>query len=127
MKITKIQLRRIIKEELNKALRNEAREDHISGIEGRLDKSRRRAGNLEPGGDKQRELAQRKMMRDDPFDFMSVSPDDEEAYDELTRKEKDYVDDKSMTSLNPDQERERQDLLNKIARLEKELARLKSA
>jgi hypothetical protein len=127
MKITKIQLRRIIKEELNKALRNEAREDHISGIEGRLDKSRRRAGNLEPGGDKQRELAQRKMMRDDPFDFMSVSPDDEEAYDELTRKEKDYVDDKSMTSLNPDQERERADLLNKIARLEKELARLKSA
>jgi hypothetical protein len=32
-----------------------------------------------------------------------------------------------MTSLNPDQERERADLLNKIARLEKELARLKSA
>ena len=127
MKITKIHLRRIIKEEIGKVLRSEDREDHISGIEGRLDKSRRRAGNLEPGGYKQRELARRKMMRDDPFDFMSVSPDDEEAYDELTRKEKDYIDDKSMTSLNPDQERERADLLNKIARLEKELARLKSA
>ena len=127
MKITKTQLTQLIKEEIGKVLRSEDREDHISGIEGRLDKSRRRAGNLEPGGYKQRELARRKMMRDDPFDFMSVSPDDEEAYDELTRKEKDYVDDKSMTSLNPDQERERADLLNKIARLEKELARLKSA
>ena len=127
MKITKTQLRRIIKEELNKALRNEARKVHISGIEGRLRKSRDRAGNLEPGGYEQRERTRRQMMRDDPFDFMSVSPDDEEAYDELTRKEKDYVDDKSMTSLNPDQERERADLLNKIARLEKELARLKSA
>ena len=127
MKITKTQLTKLIKEEIGKVLRSEDREDHISGIEGRLDKSRRRAGNLEPGGYKQRELARRKMMRDDPFDFMSVSPDDEEAYDELTRKEKDYVDDKSMTSLNPDQERERADLLNKIARLEKELARLKSA
>ena len=127
MKITKTQLSQLIKEELNKVLHNEAREDHISDIEGRLDKSRRRAGNLEPGGDKQRELARRKMMRDNPFDAWNVDPDDEEAWDELTRKEKDYVDDKSMTSLNPDQERERQDLLNKIARLEKELARLKSA
>lgn len=127
MKITKEQLSQLIKEEMSKVLRNEAREDHISGIEGRLDKSRRRAGNLEPGGDKQRELARRKMMRDNPFDAWNVDPDDEEAWDELTRKEKGYVDDKSMTSLNPDQERERQDLLNKIARLEKELARLKSA
>jgi hypothetical protein len=127
MKITKEQLSQLIKEELNKVLRSEAREDHISGIEGRLNKSRRRAGNLEPGGDKQRELSQRKMMRDNPFDAWNVDPDDEEAWDELTRKEKGYVDDKSMTSLNPDQERERQDLLNKIARLEKELAHLKSA
>ena len=127
MKITKTQLTQLIKEEIGKVLRSEDREDHISGIEGRLDKSRRRAGNLEPGGYEQRERTRRQMMRDDPFDFMSVSPDDEEAYDELTRKEKDYVDDKSMTSLNPDQERERADLLNKIARLEKELARLKSA
>ena len=127
MKITKIHLRRIIKEEIGKVLRSEDREKHISGIEGRLRKSRDRAGNLEPGGYEQRERTRRQMMRDDPFDFMSVSPDDEEAYDELTRKEKDYIDDKSMTSLNPDQERERADLLNKIARLEKELARLKSA
>tara|TARA_B110000902_G_C14131204_1_gene522074 strand:+ start:551 stop:934 length:384 start_codon:yes stop_codon:yes gene_type:complete len=127
MKLTKVQLRRIIKEELGRALRNESREDHISGVEGRLDKSRRRAGNLEPGGYKQRELAQRKMMQDNPFDAWNVDPNDEESWDELTRKEKGYVDDKSMTSLNPDQERERADLLNKIARLEKELARLKSA
>ena len=67
------------------------------------------------------------MMQDNPFDAWNVDPNDEESWDELTRKEKGYVDDKSMTSLNPDQERERADLLNKIARLEKELARLKSA
>jgi hypothetical protein len=37
-KISKSELAQIIKEELNKVLHNEAREDHISGIEGRLEK-----------------------------------------------------------------------------------------
>jgi|TARA_R110001599_G_scaffold60910_2_gene169138 ribosome biogenesis GTPase A len=136
MKITKSHLRRLIKEELNKVLRSEAREDHIGDIERRLDKSRRRAGyELEPGGIGQTDRAQRQFYREDPdigFDNHSNDPGDDSPesgayWDSVDKAEQDWINDRAKNALLPDEKRERADLLNKIARLEKELAHLKTA
>lgn len=116
--------------------RNESREDHIAGIKKRLDKSRRRAGyELEPGGIGQTDRAQRQFYREDPdigFDNHSNDPGDDSPesgayWDSVDKAEQDWINDRAKNALLPDEKRERADLLNKIARLEKELARLKSA
>jgi len=135
MKLTKAQLTQLIKEELGKVLRNESREDHIGDIERRLVRSKRRAGRaLEPGGIGQTERARRQMGRENPDlgfgdnysdDPGDNHPDSGKYWDSVSDAEEDWISDRSKNALLPDEKRERDDLLKKIARLEKELSHLK--